>query len=34
MGNALVYRDNSHVAASYIRLLTPLLSGELTAALR
>ncbi|GIH19271.1 acyltransferase family protein [Rugosimonospora africana] len=34
IGNALVYRDNSHVAASYIRLLTPLLSSRLIAALR
>jgi hypothetical protein len=30
IGNALVYRDGSHVTSSYIRLLTPLLTGALT----
>ncbi|WP_432975692.1 acyltransferase family protein [Dactylosporangium sp. CA-233914] len=29
IGNALVYRDGSHVTASYIRLLTPLLQAAL-----
>jgi peptidoglycan/LPS O-acetylase OafA/YrhL len=29
IGNALVYRDGSHVTTSYIRLLTPLLQAEL-----
>jgi peptidoglycan/LPS O-acetylase OafA/YrhL len=30
IGNALVYRDGSHVTASYIRLLTPLLTAAIT----
>ncbi|GAA3255207.1 acyltransferase family protein [Dactylosporangium siamense] len=29
IGNALVYRDGSHVTTSYIKLLTPLLQAEL-----
>ncbi|MGI5183051.1 acyltransferase family protein [Dactylosporangium sp. CA-152071] len=29
VGNALVYRDGSHVTASYVKLLTPLLQAEL-----
>jgi peptidoglycan/LPS O-acetylase OafA/YrhL len=29
VGNALVYRDGSHVTTSYIKLLTPLLQAEL-----
>jgi SGNH domain (fused to AT3 domains) len=29
IGNTLVYRDGSHVATAYIKLLTPLLNGEL-----
>ncbi|MEV8516726.1 SGNH hydrolase domain-containing protein [Dactylosporangium sp. NPDC051484] len=30
IGNALVYRDGSHVTTSYIKLLTPLLTAALT----
>ncbi|GAA5202053.1 SGNH hydrolase domain-containing protein [Rugosimonospora acidiphila] len=33
IGNTLVYRDDSHVSATYIRLLTPLLSDALATAL-
>ena len=29
IGNALVYRDGSHVTTSYVKLLTPLLQAEL-----
>jgi hypothetical protein len=29
IGDTLVYRDGSHVSTTYIRLLTPLLGGEL-----
>jgi peptidoglycan/LPS O-acetylase OafA/YrhL len=34
IGNTLVYRDDSHVSDTYVRLLTPLLAGQLTATLR
>ncbi|MEU7875133.1 acyltransferase family protein [Dactylosporangium sp. NPDC049140] len=30
IGNTLVYRDGSHVTASYVKLLTPLLTAALT----
>jgi hypothetical protein len=32
IGNTLVYRDQSHVSATYIRLLAPVLSSQLPAA--